>query len=71
MLECVSTYIHEVASLNAGNIFSLRLLADILAQRGEGERAAACRAEAAGLARLGLPDATGRPITPDKAVKEG
>lgn len=49
LLECVSTYIHEVASLNAGNIFSLRVLADILAQRGEGERAAACRAEAAGL----------------------
>jgi hypothetical protein len=30
LLECVSTYIHEVASLNAGNIFSLRTLAEIL-----------------------------------------
>ncbi|MGB5894378.1 MAG: hypothetical protein WBG58_09380, partial [Ignavibacteriaceae bacterium] len=30
LLECVSTYIHEVASLNAGNIFNLRKVAEIL-----------------------------------------
>lgn len=35
LLECVSTYIHEVASLNAGNIFNLRTVAEIAAQKGQ------------------------------------
>ena len=35
LLECVSTYIHEVASLNAGNIFNLRTAAEILSQKGQ------------------------------------
>jgi len=30
LLECVSTYVHEVASLNAGNVHNLRFMADIL-----------------------------------------
>ena len=30
LLECVSTYVNQVASLNAGNVFSMRALADIL-----------------------------------------
>ena len=34
LLECVSTYIHEVASLNAGNIFNLRFAADLLKHSG-------------------------------------
>jgi len=46
LLECVSTYIHEVASLNAGNIFSLRTLAELWAHRGALQEAASCRAEA-------------------------
>lgn len=29
LLECVSTYIHEVASLNAANVFNLRTAADL------------------------------------------
>lgn len=35
LLECVSTYIHEVASLNAGNIFNLRTVAEIAVQKGQ------------------------------------
>jgi len=46
LLECVSTYLHEVASLNAGNIFSLRTLAELWAHRGALQEAASCRAEA-------------------------
>ncbi|MBC8401878.1 MAG: hypothetical protein H8E14_10360 [Candidatus Marinimicrobia bacterium] len=34
LLECVSTYVHQVASLNAGNVFNLRFLAKLLAERG-------------------------------------
>jgi hypothetical protein len=29
LLECVSTYIHEVASLNAANVFNLRTAAEL------------------------------------------
>jgi hypothetical protein len=52
LLECVSTYIHEVASLNAGNIHNLRFMADILAITGDKTTAARCRQEAEKL----LPD---------------
>ncbi len=34
LLECVSTYIHEVASLNAANVFNMRTAADILDRAG-------------------------------------
>jgi hypothetical protein len=36
LLECVTTYVHEVASLNAANVFSMRFAAEAL---GGGERA--------------------------------
>lgn len=37
LLECVSTYIHEVASLNSGNVFNLRTMSQILSNRGNAE----------------------------------
>ncbi len=49
LLECVSTYIHEVASLNAGNVFSLRTLAEILAARYDDPDAPAYAADARAL----------------------
>ncbi|WP_428940843.1 MGH1-like glycoside hydrolase domain-containing protein [Fontivita pretiosa] len=51
LLECVGSYVHEVASLNAANVFNLRTVAEIFQMRGEQDRAAALRAEAAELAR--------------------
>jgi hypothetical protein len=36
LLECVSTYIHEVASLNAANVFNLRYAAEIASYKGNG-----------------------------------
>ncbi len=38
LLECVSTYIHEVAALNAANIFNLRFASDILSLFNETKR---------------------------------
>ncbi len=35
LLECVHTYLHEVASLNAANVFNLREIARLLAHVGE------------------------------------
>jgi len=49
LLECVSTYIHEVASLNAGNIYGLRTLAEILDRRYNDPAAGACLEEAQAL----------------------
>lgn len=34
LLECVSSYVHEVASLNAANAYNLRTVADLMAMRG-------------------------------------
>ena len=34
LLECVSTYVHEVASLNAANAWGLRAAADLVARHG-------------------------------------
>jgi len=51
LLECVSTYVHEVAGLNAANVFCLRFVADLLDHRGDTGRASALRREAAELAR--------------------
>jgi hypothetical protein len=45
LLECVSTYTHEVASLNAANVWCLRTVAGLLESRGD-DRAAELRAEA-------------------------
>lgn len=46
LLECVSSYTHEVASFNAANVWNLRMTADILASRGDADGAAELRAEA-------------------------
>jgi hypothetical protein len=46
LLECVSSYTHEVASFNAANVWNLRVTADVLAARGDAAGAAELRAEA-------------------------
>lgn len=38
LLECVSTYIHEVASLNAANVFNMRFGAELAALAGDLDR---------------------------------
>jgi hypothetical protein len=38
LLECVSTYIHEVASLNAANVFNMRTAGKILSIAGDDEK---------------------------------
>jgi hypothetical protein len=51
LLEVVSTYLHEVAGMNAGNVSSMRFVAALLERRGESEKAQALRAEARELAQ--------------------
>lgn len=46
LLEAVSSYVHEVAGLNAANVFNLRFAADLLEFKGQKEKAAALRKEA-------------------------
>jgi hypothetical protein len=46
LLECVSSYTHEVASFNAANVWNLRVTADVLESRGDTAGAAELRAEA-------------------------
>ena len=50
LLECVSTYVHAVAALNAGNVWNLRTAAAVHERRGDPETAALLRKEAAELA---------------------
>jgi hypothetical protein len=50
LLEVVSTYLHEVAGMNAGNVSSMRFVADLAEQRGHSQEAAQLRAEATDLA---------------------
>jgi TAT (twin-arginine translocation) pathway signal sequence len=50
LLEVVSTYLHEVAGMNAGNVSSMRFVADLLERRGLGEDAAKLRSDASDLA---------------------
>ncbi len=50
LLEAVSSYVHEVAGLNAANVFCLRFVADLLEHRGERGRAQSLRTDAAALA---------------------
>ena len=38
LLECVSTYIHEVASLNAANVFNLRTAAELCELTGKTDK---------------------------------
>jgi len=49
LLECVSTYIHEVASLNAANVANLRFAAEISRFKGDTKAADALLEEAEGL----------------------
>ena len=50
LLEVVSTYLHETAGMNAGNVSSMRFVADLLDRRGDSARASQLRAEATALA---------------------
>jgi hypothetical protein len=50
LLEVVSTYLHETAGMNAGNVSSMRFVADLLDRRGDRLRASQLRAEAMELA---------------------
>lgn len=51
LLEAVSSYVHEVAGLNAANVYNLRFAAELLDFKGQKERAAAMRKEASDLGR--------------------
>ncbi|WP_315551722.1 hypothetical protein [Microbacterium aurum] len=46
LLECVSSYTHEVVSLNAANVWSMRAAADLFDLHGDGDRAVQLRQEA-------------------------
>jgi hypothetical protein len=46
LLEAVSSYVHEVAGLNAANVYNLRFAADLLERRGQTAKATAMRKEA-------------------------
>ena len=50
LLEVVSTYVHGVAAMNAGNVYGMRLVASLLAHRGNTSRTSELRAEAKELA---------------------
>ncbi len=50
LLEVVSTYLHETAGMNAGNVASMRFVAALLDRRGD-SRASQLRAEASALAK--------------------
>jgi hypothetical protein len=51
LLEVVSTYTHEVAGMNAGNVSSMRFVADLLERNGRAQEAASLRADAKALAQ--------------------
>lgn len=51
LLEAVSSYVHEVAGLNAANVYCLRFAAELWAYRGDTARARALTAEALTLGR--------------------
>ena len=51
LLEAVSSYVHEVAGLNAANVYNLRFAAELLEHKGQQARAAALRKEAEELGR--------------------
>jgi len=50
LLEVVSTYLHEVAGMNAGNVSSMRFVAALLDRKGDNAGAQKLRAEARDLA---------------------
>lgn len=49
LLEAVSSYVHEVAGLNAANVYNLRFAADLFEFKGQKDKAAAMRKEASDL----------------------
>ena len=51
LLEVVSTYTHEVAGLNAGNVSSMRFVAELLEKNGRAQEAVGLRADAKALAQ--------------------
>lgn len=51
LLEVVSTYLHETAGMNAGNVSSMRFVSELLERRGDTSRAFQLRAEAKDLAQ--------------------
>jgi hypothetical protein len=51
LLEVINTYLHEVAGMNAGNVSSMRFVADLLDRRGESGRANELRAKSTALAQ--------------------
>ena len=50
ILEVVSTYLHQIAGMNAGNVDSMRFLAELYDRRGEQSRATQLRQDALALA---------------------
>ena len=50
LLEVVSTWVHEVAGINAGNVYGMRFVASLFERRGDAAQAAQLRAEAKDLA---------------------
>lgn len=52
LLECVSSYVHEVAGLNATNVFNLRVAAELAGLQGRHAEAEARRRAGAEVARL-------------------
>lgn len=50
LLEVVSTYLHEVAGMNAGNVAGMRFVADLLERRGQSRQAVELRTDAHDLA---------------------
>lgn len=51
LLEVVSTYIHEVAGMNAGNVASMRFVAKLMERRGDEAKAEELRSKAGELAK--------------------
>lgn len=51
LLEAVSSYVHEVAGLNAANVYNLRFVADLLEYKGQKDKASAMRKEAEDLGK--------------------
>ena len=51
LLEAVSSYVHEVAGLNAANVHNLRFAADLLEHKGDKSKADALRKEAVELGK--------------------
>jgi hypothetical protein len=51
LLEAVSSYVHEVAGLNAANVYNLRFVAELMDHKGEKAKAATMRAEAVELGK--------------------